>query len=564
MRKYFIVLFLLFITSTAYSENYLLNGGQQSRIQYKMVQTVQPNPAIKTLYLSFVIPVSYQSPTYNQTIVDVNFDFSPRPDDREDYVDKRGNKVVKVSWTSPSRTISTNVSLVAENKTILKQVATNAAFPPGNIPADVRPYLNSTKQVPVNNPAIAAKARQITSGAKTEFDAVQRILSWVIDHMTYVLVPPEYGAQYSFNTGKGNCQNYSHLSAALMRAVGIPVRIVNGITLKQPYTIDMGNRKMTLKMAEGRHSWIEVYFSDLGWVPFDPQQTQLFVSNRFIRVEVGMDNEETSQDGLIRWTQARGDLIPPRFEETIDASFAMDKVQLLAKSENYGPKKLLLTPAVQTFFKPIAIVREPEPLPTVTPDQMDRIVYSKPYQYGNLEFPKNVDFLSARGPAHRTTGNNFEMRKNFLVETAEYVTEQAQYAQVFVLDRPMDVRKVGLVLHKFGGSGYLWLELLKDEQGVPGEAIATSEMISVDDIKFIPGYDWVNFNFSNQSCKLIPGKYWLALGFSGRPIINWFYSYGKPVGPVDGTRFKTILDTEWSNSLNFEFNYRVVGFVAQR
>ena len=564
MKKYLIILVLLFITSAAYSENYLLNGGQKSRIQYKMVQTVQPNPAIKTLYLSFVIPVSYQSPTYNQKIVDVNLDFSPRPDNREEYVDSRGNKVVKVSWVSPSRTISTNVSLVAENKTILQQLATNAAFPPGNIPADVRPYLNATEQVPVNHPAIAAKARQITSGATTEFDAVQRILSWVIDKMTYVLMPPEYSALYSFNTGKGNCQNYSHLSAALMRAVGIPVRIVNGITLKQPYTIDMGNRKMTLKMAEGRHSWIEVFFPDLGWVPFDPQQTQLFVSNRFIRVEVGMDNEETSQDGLIRWTQARGDLVTPRFEETIDASFAMDNVQLLAKKENYGPKKLLLTPAVKTSFKPIAIIKEPEPIPTVTPDQMDRIVYSKPYQYGNLEFPKNVDFLSARGPAQRTTGNNFEMRKNFLVETAEYVTEQAQYAQVFELDRPMDVRKVGLVLHKFGGSGYLWLELLKDEEGVPGEAIATSEMISVDDIKFIPGYDWVDFDFSNQSCKLTPGKYWLALGFSGRPILNWFYSYGKPVGPVDGTRYKTILDTEWSNSLNFEFNYRVVGFVAQQ
>jgi len=378
------------------------------------------------------------------------------------------------------------------------------------------------------------------------------------------LMPPEYGALYSFNTGKGNCQNYSHLSAALMRAVGIPVRIVNGITLKQPYTIDMGNRKMTLKMAEGRHSWIEVFFPDLGWVPFDPQQTQLFVSNRFIRVEVGMDNEETSQDGLIRWTQAQGDLVAPHFEETIDASFARDNVQLLAKRENYGPQKLLLTPAVQTSFKPIAIVKEPEPIPTITPDQVDRIVYSKPYQYGNLEFPKNVDFLSARGPAQRTTGNHFEMRKNFLVETAEYVTEQAQYAQVFVLDRPMDVRKVGLVLHKFGGSGYLWLELLKDEAGIPGAAIATSEMISVDDMKFIPGYDWIDFDFSSQSCKLIPGKYWLALGFSGRPIINWFYSYGKPVGPVDGTRYKTILDTEWSNSLNFEFNYRVVGFVAQQ
>ncbi len=563
MKRFLVIIFLLMLTAVGHGENYLLNGGQKSRIQYRMEQTVQPNPAIQTLYLSFVVPASYQSPTYNQKIVEVNFDYSPRPDNREEFVDKRGNKVIKVSWQKPSGTITTAVSLITENKTILQQLKTSAAFPPQNIPADVQPYLNATDQVPMNHPNIAAKAREISVGAKTEFDAVQRILSWVIDHMNYVLVPPEYGALYSFQTGKGNCQNYSHLSAALMRAMGIPARIVNGITLEQPYTIKMGNRSMTLKMAEGRHSWIEVYFPDLGWVPFDPQQTQLFVSNRFIRVEVGMDNEETSQDGLIRWTQLRGDLVSPHFEETIEASFASDNVQLLAKQENYGPKKLLLTPSVETTFKPVVVaIKEPEPAPKIPPEQLDRLVYSKPYLFGNLEFPKDADFLAVRGPAQKVTGNDFEMRKNFLVETAEYVTEQAQYAQMFVLNKPMDVRKIGLVLHKFGGNGFLWLELLKDKDGVPEATISTSEMISVDAMKFTPGYDWVDFDFSVDAPKLSPGRYWIALGFSGRPILNWFYSYGKPVGPVDGTRFKTILDTEWSNSLNFEFNYRVVGLTT--
>ena len=155
------------------------------------------------------------------------------------------------------------------------------------------------------------------------------------------------------------------------------------------------------------------------------------------------------------------------------------------------------------------------------------------------------------------------MRKNFLVETAEYVTEQSQYAQIFVLNKPMDIKKIGIVVHKFGGSGFLWLELLKDENGIPGATLATSDMISVGQLRFTPGYDWLDFDFSQDSQKLSPGRYWIALGFSGRPIINWFYSYGKPVGPIDGTRYKTILDTDWSNSLNFEFNYRVLGMTNQ-
>ena len=66
----------------------------------------------------------------------------------------------------------------------------------------------------------------------------------------------------------------------------------------------------------------------------------------------------------------------------------------------------------------------------------------------------------------------------------------------------------------------------------------------------------------NKKIKLSPGRYWVALGFTGSPIINWFYSYGKPVGPQDGTRYKTIFDRTWSRSLSFEFNYRIVGFSA--
>ena len=76
-----------------------------------------------------------------------------------------------------------------------------------------------------------------------------------------------------------------------------------------------------------------------------------------------------------------------------------------------------------------------------------------------------------------------------------------------------------------------------------------------------PGYEWIDFDFGKDKI-LQPGRYWIAFGFTGSPVINWFFTYGKPVGPVDGTRYKTMFDDTWSRSLTYEFNYRVIGLAA--
>ena len=557
-----ILILVLAGANFAYGASYLLNGGQQSQIRYQMVEQIVPFSGMKKLHVSLVVPQAFQSPTYNQKISNLQIEFQPQPSHREEVRDKRGNTVLLATWDDPHQMVQNIISFSATNSTQLDKLTTSEPFPPTALPTEAKNYLVSTDLVNIQDPEMLRKARELTRGAKTQFDAVQRILAWVIDHMHYVLTPPRYDATYSFQTGKGNCQNYSHLAAALMRSVGIPVRIVNGITLKEPYPIKTAQGEMIIKMAQGRHSWIEVYFNDLKWVPFDPQQTQLFVSNRFIRVEVGIDNEETKQDGLIRWTQTSSAPGKPRFEETIDASFQNDRVAISGTKQNYGPNNLLLTPPVETNFVPYITQPVEEPRP-ITPGALKQIRFQKPFVFGNLEFPAGQDFMTFRGPVKSTRQNQFEMQKNFLVETAEYVTSKDQYAQIIVVEKPVKLSRISLALHKFGGDGTLWLELFRDNRGVPGDQISTSNMKSVEDVAFRSGYDWEMFEFTNDPPVLGPGLYWIALGFTGSPIINWFYTYGKPVGPQYGTRYKTRMETSWSKSLSFEFNYRVEGLIAQ-
>ena len=45
--------------------------------------------------------------------------------------------------------------------------------------------------------------------------------------------------------------------------------------------------------------------------------------------------------------------------------------------------------------------------------------------------------------------------------------------------------------------------------------------------------------------------------------MNWYYTYGKSVGPVDGTRYKGVFDERWSGAMSYEFNYRVAGWTVK-
>ena len=570
----FVLLILIsMISDNLNAEEFLLSGSQQSVINYTLKQQIEPFPEIELLVVHFVIPVDYSSLTFNQKISNLEFDFSIKPAEEKQEADERGNTIRKFYWNNPSESILCSVSLKAENQVKLVPIECNAAFPPKDLPPEVLDYLYSTDQVQSDNSDILVKAKELTSSSKNQYEAVQSILYYTVDNMRYVLVPEEYDALYSFNTGKGNCQNYSHLAAALMRAVNIPVRIVNGISLKKAYEIESGDAKYSFEMAQGRHSWIEVFFKDIGWIPFDPQQTQFFVHNRYLRIETGIDNDETGNDGMVRWSRSKGSKpASPGVTVTFDVEFSEDNVALKIESINDNPKKLLLTPKLFTAVistiieEPIQppVVEEPVPVEPAPPEPVIAIDYSKltfnlPFEYGNLEFPQRFNFLFASVWGSEESAEKGEIKRNFIVETAEYATGNQNFSQTFLLDNPIMLSEVSLALLNFGGDGELWLELCEDNGGIPGKKVSESKRIPSADIFAIGGYDWVDFDFTDAGIGLTPGRYWFTLRFSGSPIVNWFYTYGKPVGPTDGTRCSLVNSDNWEKVLSYEFNYRISG-----
>ncbi|MFH1985016.1 MAG: transglutaminase-like domain-containing protein [Pseudomonadota bacterium] len=560
MSGWVVTMILLLVPVVAPAANYEVSGGMNSGIRYTLQQQITGAAGLKNLELRFVMPETYNSPTYGMDASDIRLVFTPPPAKETRETDQRGNIVVSAVWEQPPDRAEARLTFTAATRTQLDRLNTSAPFPVTSVPPRLTDYVSPTAQVQSDHPDIRRMAVQLTAGAKSQFDAVQRILSWVVDNLKYVNPPEHYDALYAFTSGKGNCQNFSHLAAALMRVVGIPARIVNGITLNRPFDISRDTGPLTFKMAQGRHSWIEVWFPDLDWVPFDPQQTELFIPNRYIRLEVGVDNKETINDGLLRWSRYGSTAARPQLQESISADFTSDRVTITGRRQEYGPRNLLLCPQVSSPFEAIAASLQPEPIP-IAMARLKQLDFKKPFLFGNLSFPVDVDFAFPRS-GEAISGAD-QLTRNFLVESAEYVTTKAtQYAQATILEKPVKLEEIALALHNFGGAGMLWVELRTDAGGMPGEVFAASDLLDLGTISTRPGYRWETFDFRRESPLLSPGTYWIVLGFTGSPIVNWFYTYGKPVGPAEGTRYKDVFEEKWSGALSYEFNYRVQGTTA--
>jgi len=86
----------------------------------------------------------------------------------------------------------------------------------------------------------------------------------------YTTTPPLLGTnsvdEFLFDTRRGFCEHYASAFAVIMRAAGIPARIVTGY---QGGEINPVGNYMIVRQADA-HAWTEVWFPDTGWVRVDP------------------------------------------------------------------------------------------------------------------------------------------------------------------------------------------------------------------------------------------------------------------------------------------------------
>jgi transglutaminase-like putative cysteine protease len=136
---------------------------------------------------------------------------------------------------------------------------------------DVGALRRAQRVPPGFNPRALALAAQWREAARSDEEVVERAIAYLRQgRYLYTLEPPLLGRhsvdEFLFETRAGFCEHYASAFAFLMRAAGVPARIVTGYQGGELNSID---RIITVRQSDA-HAWTEVFLRNRGWVRIDP------------------------------------------------------------------------------------------------------------------------------------------------------------------------------------------------------------------------------------------------------------------------------------------------------
>lgn len=141
-------------------------------------------------------------------------------------------------------------------------------------PAVPDAFVAYTREIGGLSEEVTTLAQSLTQDATTRHAKV----SAVMDHLSgfaYTLDQPQSqrvadGGDplegFLFDTQAGHCEYFASAAVVLLRQIGVPTRLVNGYYGAHYNSV---GEYYAVRQADA-HSWIEVYFGQLGWVTFDP------------------------------------------------------------------------------------------------------------------------------------------------------------------------------------------------------------------------------------------------------------------------------------------------------
>lgn len=236
--SFFLVIFLLFAFQGVLIED--------TAYECSLTMTWESDRAVESVEIYVPVPRDTGSQVVEITEV------SPRPI-------KKGEYYTFTFENTSSVTIEMNFKI--QTYTVVQEIDSS-----GNMAVEER-----SERIDYRDPAVVAKAKELTQGCDTDRERVEEIFQFV-EAMEYKYNGEEHTASWMLSHGKGDCTEFTYLFIALCEAVGIEARPVWGWLPTESSTVS--------------HLWAEVYLGR--WYTVDPTEGNFHVIEPHITMNKGM------------------------------------------------------------------------------------------------------------------------------------------------------------------------------------------------------------------------------------------------------------------------------------
>jgi len=181
------------------------------------------------------------------------------------YWDYWGTQVTAFDLHGPHSSLTVTATAVVETlpAPVLAEPADWAALDRPEVADECCEYLMPTTRTELG-PELLEHAAALRAAAADPRTAARAACDWVRDEVEYVTGATEVhtSAQEAWQARKGVCQDLSHLTVGLIRAMRVPARYVSGYLHPTPDAVPG-------ELVVGQsHAWVEWW--DGGWTAFDP------------------------------------------------------------------------------------------------------------------------------------------------------------------------------------------------------------------------------------------------------------------------------------------------------
>ena len=148
----------------------------------------------------------------------------------------------------------------------------SSVIEPTRDPRENRGTLGRALGLPADyNKRTVALANEWRAAGGSDVDMLNRGIAFLKKgRFTYTLEPPLLGRdsvdEFLFESKAGFCEHFSSAFTVLMRAAGVPARVVTGY---QGGDLNPVDRIITVRQSDA-HAWTEVFLAGRGWVRIDP------------------------------------------------------------------------------------------------------------------------------------------------------------------------------------------------------------------------------------------------------------------------------------------------------